>query len=165
MMKLMPYITLFFLLVLTGCGVETAHAPDPTELQTRVEMIPAETPTRDLAPNTAVVFQQAGGIAGIEQEWTIHTGGRIQGPNNSEREVAPEEVEQLLERIEATGFFELNDAYLPEDTCCDRFFYTITVVNGSQVHTVKTLDGTPDMPEALQQTLSIIQTFIDNNDN
>lgn len=158
-MKLMPWITLFFLFALTGCRVETAHAPDPTELQTRVEMTPAETPTRDLAPNTAVIFHQAGGIAGIEQEWIIYTDGRIQGPNNSEREVAPEQVEQLLDSIEATGFFELNGTYLPEDTCCDRFFYTITVVNGSQVHTVKTLDGTPDMPEALQQTLNILQTF------
>lgn len=156
-------IWLFFLaltLLSSGCTVETAHAPVEGVAET-----PTTPPTATVAANTAVLFKRTGGIAGLNEAWTIFTDGRVETNSATQPELSAEEVKQLLNGLESSGFFELEDSYLPEDTCCDRFFYEITAVQNSTYHTVRTLEATPDMPEALQQSLRLIQTTLfENND-
>ena len=150
---------LIFLTLLSGCA-ETAHAPEEA-----VEETVLPPPTTTFAPNTAVIFKRTGGIGGLNEEWIIFTDGRIQTTSTTIPELSAERVSQLLNSLETAGFFELDDTYLPEDTCCDRFFYEITAVNNSTFHTVTTLEDTPDMPEALQQTLRLIQNALFENSN
>lgn len=148
-------IFLAFLLFLSGCSVETAHAPEDGITET-----PLPAPTATFAPNTAVIFKRSGGIAGLNEEWIIFTDGRVETDSATQPELSAEEVEQLLNSLAGAGFFELADSYLPDDTCCDRFFYEVTAVQDSNFHTVTTLEATPDMPEALQQTLRLLQTIL-----
>lgn len=151
-------ISLLFLL--SGCTVETAHAPVEN-----IEETVTAAPTAPVATNTAVIFKRSGGIAALNEAWTIFTDGRVETNSNIQPELSAAEVEQLLSSLESSGFFELEESYLPEDTCCDRYFYEITAVQNSTYHTVRTLEATPDMPEALQQSLRLIQTLLleDNN--
>ncbi|MCP4418744.1 MAG: hypothetical protein GY805_19170 [Chloroflexi bacterium] len=150
-----------FLFLLAGCSVETAHAPE-------VELVETATPapTATFAPNTAVIYKRSGGIAGLNEEWIIFTDGRIQTNTATKPQLSTEQVSQLLNSLETAGFFALDAAYLPEDSCCDRFLYEITAVNNTAYHSVTTIDFTPDMPEALQQSLHLIQiTLFEGSNN
>ena len=148
-------VFLLLLLLVSGCTVETAHAPEDGIAET-----PTLAPTATFAPNTAVIFKRSGGLAGLEETWTIFTDGRVETNSATQPELSTDAVAQLLNSLETAGFFELDERYLPDDTCCDRFLYEVTAVQGSNRHTVTTLEATPDMPEALQQTLRLIQTAL-----
>lgn len=150
----------FLFLFLVGCTVDTAYAP---ELEPEATIVPL--PTETFAVDTAVIFKRTGGIAGLDETWTIFTDGRIETNSPTQSQLTANEVSQLLNSLESLGFFALNSSYLPEDTCCDRFFYEITAVQNSKFHTVTTLQDTPDMPEALQQSLRLIQTALFENNN
>ncbi len=153
---------LIFLLPAMGCSVETAHAPIEGE---GAEETPTPAPTATFAPNTAVIFNRSGGIAGLDETWTVFLDGTVETNSTTQPQLSAEDVEQLLNSLESTGFFELEDRYMPEDTCCDHIFYQVTAVSGSQRHTVATLETTPDMPEALQQTLRLIQAALFESSN
>ena len=154
-----PPIFLFLLLVFpflaSACRVETAHAP---EFEPEATALPA--PTATFVPDTAVIFKRSGGIAGVNEAWTIYTNGRVDTNSTIQPQLTAEEVAQLLNSLESSGFFELENSYLPDDTCCDRFLFEITAVQNSEFHTVKTLEATPDMPEALQQALRLVQALL-----
>lgn len=156
-------IWLVFLLslpLISGCNVETAHAPEDGIPET-----PTPAPTATYETNTAVIFKRTGGMAGLNEEWIIFTDGRVQTNTNIQPQLSPEDVSQLLSSLDSAGFFSLNGSYLPEDTCCDRFFYEITAVQDTTFHTTTTLESTPDMPETLQQSLRLIQnSLFANND-
>ncbi len=149
------FLVFLISLFLSGCTVETAHAPEDGLTET-----PTIAPTATFSPNTAVIFKRTGGLAGLNEGWTIYTDGRIETNSSIQPELSAEEVEQLLSSLEATGFFELEGSYLPDDTCCDRFFYEITAFQDGRFHIITTLEATPDMPEALQQTLRLLQTLL-----
>ena len=154
------WFVILALLLLSGCTVETAHAP-----MENIEETPTTAPTATFSTNTAVIFKRSGGLGGLNEVWTIYTDGRIETNSGIQPDLSAEDVEQMLNGLESSGFFELSGSYLPDDTCCDRYFYEITAVQGTTFHTVTTLEATPDMPEALQQSLRLIQTalFEDNN--
>lgn len=149
------FVFVLFLPLLTGCTVNTAHAPEDG-----VAEMPTPLATATLAPNTAVIFKRSGGIAGVNEEWIIFTDGRIQTNSSIQPQLTSEEVSQLLSSLESAGFFALNNSYLPDDTCCDRYLYEITAVQNTTYHTVNTLENTPDMPEALQQSLRLLETVL-----
>jgi len=151
---------LLFLSFSAGCTVETAHAPEDGIAET-----PTIAPTATFSANTAVIFKRSGGLGGLNEAWTIYTDGRIETNSNSQPQLSAEDVTQLLNGLESSGFFELEGSYLPDDTCCDRYFYEITAVQGTTFHTITTLEATPDMPEALQQALRLIQTALFENNN
>lgn len=151
---------ILIVLALTSCSVETAHAPE-----TQLEPTSTAVPTPTNAPNTAVVFKRSGGIGGANEQWTIFTNGRIETNTTTNPQLSVEQVSQLLNSLESAGFFELDPTYLPEDTCCDRYLYELTAVQDTTFHSVTTLENTPDMPEALQQSLRLIQTLLFANSN
>lgn len=148
------------LLLLSGCAVETAHAPEAA-----VEATATAVPTATHTPNTAVIFKRSGGLAGVNEEWVLFVDGRIETNTTIQPQLSAEDVSQLLNSLETVGFFQLNNSYLPEDTCCDRFLYEITVLQTSTFHTVTSLENTPDMPESLQQSLRLIQNTLFENNN
>ncbi len=159
-LRLVWFAFLTLLPFLSACSVETAHAPVEN-----IEETPTTAPTATFSTNTAVIFKRSGGLGGLNETWTIFTDGRIETNSSIQPELSAEDVEQMLNGLESSGFFELEDSYLPDDTCCDRFFYQITASQGSTFHTVNTLEATPDMPEALQQALRLIQTILFENNN
>ena len=59
--------------------------------------------------------------------------------------------------ITGSGFFDLDEEYLPDDLCCDRFLYEVTITRAGVTHTVTTIDAAA-APEAL---FTLIQTFLE----
>ncbi|MFQ6000316.1 MAG: hypothetical protein ACE5LG_01445 [Anaerolineae bacterium] len=103
--------------------------------------------------NPLIVFRRSGGLAGVSESWFIYEDGRVVYQEEMKGESATGEIEAqelagLLALIEETGFFSFSDSYLPQNICCDRFSYGITVFKDGQSKTVTTVDGA-EAPEGL----------------
>jgi hypothetical protein len=114
----------------------------------------------DSPDNAVVIFHRSGGFAGLDQQWMIYADGRIESPGGEQQEVDPESVQALFETIQSAGFFELDDSYVPEDTCCDRFTYTVTVQLGDRSKTLVTIDASPTQPDELTMIINAIGEII-----
>ena len=113
----------------------------------------------EVAGDVAVIYHRSGGIAGVDEQWIIYTDGGIESPDGR-RQVGPQQVQELLDTIKAAGFFDLDDSYLPMNTCCDRFIYDITVQLDGQVKTVNTIDASPTQPDQLTTALDAIEALL-----
>ncbi|MDQ4076037.1 MAG: hypothetical protein M3220_07300 [Chloroflexota bacterium] len=158
----------------TATSVPTTPTYEPSVTETAVPTqaatatATASTPISNTDPASEeesegmIVFERSGGFAGITEQWTIYSDGRVVNDKGSVWEVAPGEVQQLLDEIESLGFFDLEGKFIPKDPCCDFFTYVITVRDGDQENTVTTVDIAPNMPAALQEVIDKINQFLSN---
>jgi hypothetical protein len=118
----------------------------------------------ELTPATigdaALIFQRTGGLMGVADHWSIFPDGRIVANNGQEVQVEPERIQQLLTDVKSLGFFEMNKAYMPKNTCCDRFTYIIIARDADKIHSVTTIDAAPNAPPALWQIIEAIHRLI-----
>jgi hypothetical protein len=115
-----------------------------------------------LADGAVIVFERSGGLKGIgpaETEWRFYADGRIQASDGRSWQKSPAEIQRLLSDLEANGFFDLAQKYMPADSCCDRTTYVITAGNGRQVQRVVTMDGA-DMPDDLARILQLFDELL-----
>jgi hypothetical protein len=49
---------------------------------------------------------------------------------------------------------------MPADPCCDRFTYELAVLTDGRVYAARTVDGTPDTPQAVWDSLQAVARFI-----
>ncbi|MCB9420937.1 MAG: hypothetical protein H6667_14130 [Ardenticatenaceae bacterium] len=140
------YFGLILVLLVAACG--PALAPDDVE--------------NVFSEETVIVYGSSGGFAGLQQEWTIHTNGQIDFPDGSQKQADSEQVLTVFDAVQAANFQSLNTSYLPEDTCCDLFTYTVTVQTGSEAHTITTMDNAPDVPDGLTAVLQTLDELIQN---
>lgn len=106
-----------------------------------------------------IVYQRSGGLAARTEWWAIFPDGRVISQDGQVGQVAPERVAELLASLEALGVFEMQDAYLPDDPCCDRYTHTLTVRRDGQAKTVTTLDAAPGAPDALWQAIDAVMAL------
>ncbi|MEW5986129.1 MAG: protealysin inhibitor emfourin [Chloroflexota bacterium] len=109
---------------------------------------------------TTITYQRSGGFAGVMEEYTIQSDGTVATKDGRTFQVEAAQVAQLVEDIEALGFFDLTGDYLPDDTCCDRFEYILTVTKGDQSNTVMTVDAAEEAPAELFQIIDKVNAFI-----
>jgi hypothetical protein len=76
------------------------------------------------------------------------------------RQLSSEQTDALLTAVRAADFMSLDESYVPEDTCCDRFLYEITVTFAGQTKTVRTIDAAPDQPEGLTQLIDALNVAL-----
>lgn len=108
-----------------------------------------------------IIYERSGGLAGVSEQWSIYPDGRIVAGDGREWQVEPEQVEQLIDDIEALGFFDMSGRYMPRDPCCDRFTYSLVVRSDDKVNRVTTMDVAPDVPANLWEVLGAVRSFID----
>ncbi len=128
--------------------------PSPTRFSN--EETKRETDKANVPDEAVIIFQRSGGFAGVNETFFIDVNGRIVGNDGQEQQVTSEQIASILQQADTAGFFELQESYLPRDTCCDRFIYQITMQNDHQSLTVVTIDGAKNQPEALTTTLDTI---------
>lgn len=164
----------FFLLIiaLTGCATLPAEAPLPTDTPaptaTAIPVATATTPPKsELPTEAAIVYKRSGGIAGLDEMWTIYLDGSVAFASHAQGEgpekmyqADPAEVTALLDTLDTLGFFALTGKYLPLDTCCDRITYDIEARKGDQFNHVTTLDAAPGTPPELWQAIDALNAFI-----
>jgi hypothetical protein len=176
------------ILLLTACGPAATSetvatfppAATPTPAQTTFDsplppevtpLLPTAEPPMPVEPedtgkgraamgDAVIIYRRSGGFAGVHEQWTVCPDGQIVTADGREWQVTPEQVEQLLAEIEALGFFEMNNRYMPLDTCCDRFTYEITVRRGDTVKTITTIDAAPDTPPELWRVIDEISRLV-----
>jgi hypothetical protein len=154
-----------------GCGAvaepqpteTTEPAPtetmEPTPTETTESGAASDAKSRAVLGDAVIVYERSGGIAGETNTWKIYADGRVVDGEGNEWQVAPAQVEELLADLETMGFFELDESYMPLDTCCDRFTYTLVVGTDGGAHRVTTIDDS-DAPEAVWNALDSVSTFI-----
>jgi len=117
----------------------------------------------ELAMGDAVlVFQRTGGLMGIgsnDQTWYFYADGRVTVSDGRSWQVKPAEITTLVDDLLALGFAGMGPDYLPADTCCDRFTYTIAIRDGEAIYQTTTMDGA-DAPPELFQAIDRINQFI-----
>ena len=102
---------------------------------------------------------QEGGFAGVDLTWSIYENGLIVTPAGEELSVAPAVVDELLEIITQSGFFEIVQSK-SSNICCDFFTYTLTVSTGEQNNVITLSDGDPNKPAGLSEAISAVQQVI-----
>jgi len=125
----------------------------------RLPLLPEEQGADGKKESPVLVYRRRGGIANGDETWTLYADGRLVNSVGQTTYLPSGQVEQLLQKLETFGFFELKSAYVPDNPCCDRMTHVITVRWHGQVKRVTTMDGTPNMPAALQNTLSELWQF------
>jgi hypothetical protein len=114
-------------------------------------------PTTTLAAGSSGTIHVSGGLAPIDETWILGADGTVLGPDEYLGRLAEDERARLEAAIDAAGFFDLDSEYLPDDQCCDRRLYELTLTRGGATHTVTSLDGA-DAPQSL---FVLIQTFLE----
>lgn len=142
------------LLVLPACAPNSTSkgdAPSPTH---------SENSTGPDAADGVIVYTREGGFAGVVETWTIHEDGRITTPTGDEETRPAAAAQSLFATFESSGFYALEEEYLPEDPCCDRFTYTLEATDSGREHRVVTMDGVSDAPDVLMSMISETETFL-----
>ena len=174
MFKLIAFSLL--IVALAGCATLPAEAPSPTDTPAATETpaptatlaATATTPPKSEVPAEAViVYKRSGGIAGLDEMWTIFPDGNVTFAAHAQGEgpemmyqVDAAEVTDLLDNLETLGFFTLTGNYKPLDTCCDRITYEIEARSGDLINHVVTLDAAPGTPPELWQAIDALNAFV-----
>jgi hypothetical protein len=110
-----------------------------------------------------VAYERNGGPSCIDELYAIYPDGRIvgdDGVNTIEKQVTPEEVDQLLARIHDLGWFT-DEMYNTWHTPCGQCYgYYLTVSYLGQEKTVKGVDGGTDAPADYWQVMSLVKGIV-----
>ena len=159
-------VSLFVASLLSACGQVAAqdnpNAQNTAEpVTTEEDKAPAPTSKgSDKLDGAVITFHLGGGLAGVDQTWTIYPDGRVVYPKGEEQNLDAAQVATLLDDIETMGFFEMKDTYGQFTKCNDCFTYTLTVSSGGKVKTVTTTEGAKDSPPELIQILAKINALV-----
>jgi hypothetical protein len=138
---------------------EPTLEPTATEEPTVVIIESVEIDGVSLPEDAVMLLRQEGGFMGLDQASIVYPDGRILKEGNSSGRLDPEILIALLDEIEASGFFEIED-HVYFDYCCDFFSYTLIIRHGDKMKGIKISEADPDMPEGLQVALSAVRELI-----
>jgi hypothetical protein len=112
------------------------------------------------SPPAAVHFSVAGGIAGLQERLEVAPDGSLRlfvhDVERGQGHLAPAALERLQAIVNGPAFRELDARYLPANTCCDRFEYTVGVERADGEQVVTTMDGVR-WPAPLADAIGLLQ--------
>ena len=120
---------------------------------------PAVRSVSGVSTDIVIIYQREGGFAGTSQEWVIYPDGSIEAPGEQELTADRDDTSALLALTADDEISDLDDSYVPQDDCCDKYIYTITIKVGDQEKTIRSSDGA-DQPEELTDLLAAIEELI-----
>jgi hypothetical protein len=155
MRKHIARILLIACTFLAGCSSPQAPAAtEPGEIKNEAQA------TGETAQTVQIVLERSGGFAGVDERWLINSDGRITASDGKNSQVSIAELSAAVADLENLGFFELQNSYMPLDTCCDRFTYKLSVTAAGKAHTVTALEGDQETPEELWKAIEIVNGLI-----
>lgn len=98
---------------------------------------------------------------GMMQTWAVYADGHILTEQNSDCQVEPESITNILTLAREKGFFEMSFKEVPA-ICCDFFTYTLTIHMGDMVNTIVVSEGDPKMPQELRELLASVQQTVNS---
>ena len=160
-------VCVVLVLTLAACAPAATPAPSPTPVPpaTRAPS-PIESPLQSPLPTAPspsegalLVYHRTGGFQGVNDIWTVAANGQVsyQGQlTNTAQQLNTTQMTELEAAVRSANFMSLQDSYVPENDCCDRYTHEITVSVAGQTKTVRTVDASPTEPAGLT---SLIQTL------
>ena len=124
-MRYLLVLPIIFGIILSACAPSktnsTPSAPTQPPVASATNGSVKLTPS--LPGGAVILYHRSGGIAGLDEIYTIYSDGRITIGNEKEWQVSPQAVQRLLEQIEQAGFFQAEQTGPVRVPCCDRFTY------------------------------------------
>jgi hypothetical protein len=160
MTKSLLLTSFVFACLLAACAPTTLPSPIATRGPS-----PLASPLKGqgTAQEITVSYHRSGGFAGTDDTWTITADGAVshQGPAaGTPQQLTTAHMAELTAAIYAANFLTLEDSYVPQDTCCDRYQYEITVMIGGHSKTVRTIDASPTAPAELTQLVETLNRLV-----
>lgn len=92
-----------------------------------------------------LVYRRTGGLAGLNDQLTIHANGKVTLQQKNGRQDAfmldDSTLSGLMKTLDSASFFQLESRYEPGRTIPDALNYEITYRNAGRRHTVTVTDG------------------------
>jgi hypothetical protein len=147
-------VGLMLTLALAGCARSVVPSPIETPAPTPLTSPPA-------VSAVTITYQRSGGFVGSNDTWIIDSQGTVihQGSGIS-TQLTEAQMVGLADAVRAADFMALEDSYVPKDTCCDRYEYTITIAANGQPKTVRTIDASPTAPLELTQLVDALNRLM-----
>jgi hypothetical protein len=158
-------ILLFLGSTLSACASSnnspTPQAPDhsPTATPSGSTGNPAATPSA----GPLILYHRSGGIAGLDETFQVYADGLITSGDHKNWRVTPADVQRLMDQINQSGFYQVNQAGPFVVPCCDRLTYSLTVNLNGKTHLAQIFDGATDQPAAIQKAIDAVEQFIVKN--
>ena len=111
----------------------------------------------------SIIYHRSGGLAGTDDTWKITLDGTVthQGQTaGTPEQLTTAQMAELTAAIRAANFMSLEDSCVPQNTCCDRYTYEITVTVGGESKTVTTIDASPTAPAELTQLIDTLNRLL-----
>ncbi len=157
MTRRLPSIGLVLVLMLTACAPAVQPAPMATSGPS-----PLTTPPGALQ-GISVTYRRSGGLAGTDDTWQIFADGKVMHQGQiagTPPQLTEAQMTELTAAIRAANFMSLADSYVPQNTCCDRYLYEITVTLDGQSKTVQTIDASPTAPAELTRLVDTLNRLV-----
>jgi PBP1b-binding outer membrane lipoprotein LpoB len=147
-----PYLTvLIFFALLVACVQASPQNATP-----KVDR--ATTSSNKSNPDIPVItLVKSGGLAGKTESITIYSNGKLLRADGSEQSLNADQVSNLLNEIQAIGFFQMKNIYGVLSNCKDCFTYEITIHDGDNTKTIKAIEGAQGVPAEIWQIVDKIQ--------
>jgi len=163
MFSIQKCICFLALIGLAACAPGTVESPTATpEDATPTPAAPRPTPAQatPMPANTVFIrYHRSGGIAGVDDTWLFYGDGRVEYSGRGQGhalKLSAGQLDALIAAVRSPEVAALKESYVPDNTCCDRFLYEITLIVDGQTKTVSTLDDAPDQPPALTNLLDAL---------
>lgn len=121
---------------------------------------PPATTGAPASPDSTIIFERSGGIAGLHDKLTIDRdggAGLIRRNGEVRFQVDPRQHRKIRSALAAASFSKLKGDNLPERPQPDSFRYSVTY----QGHTVVATDST--VPSDLRPALGLLQEVVDSH--
>lgn len=136
---------IWFALLISLLIIPACRQDDQSQSQAAVDMV--------------IIYQREGGFGGLTDQWTIHPDGSIVAPREQELKGDEEGTAAVFSLASSAETEKLAASYVPDDNCCDKFIYTITIQTGDQEQTIETSDDV-QQPQHLTDLLTAIDGLI-----
>jgi hypothetical protein len=146
--------------MLVACAPTTLPSPSAT---TGSSPLNSPLDTETTSPDVFVIYHRSGGFAGTDDTWVISADGTVsqQGTTaEAPTQLTEAQMAELTSALRAANFMSLEESYVSENTCCDRYLYEITVTMGGQSKTVRTIDASPTAPAELNQLIDTLNRLV-----
>jgi hypothetical protein len=122
------------------------------------------TPTAVVTAGEADVvihYSRSGGIAGVDDDYTIYADGRVVNAKGSARAISPEMVQELVQQAEKVGFFSFRPEEGPGNNLCnDCFNYSLTITAGGRSNTLELIDTQESVPDGIWDLVRAVQEAV-----
>ena len=169
-MKKFAIFLIFLALALTACqssgaqangaATDEARKITPSPGQAALNLQPDQnTPA---AGEAVVVFERSGGFAGVNDQWTIFSDGKIVKDSGETATISTDQLSALLSAVDAAGFYDMKpgSSLGNASNCKDCFTYTLTITNNGQTNTISAQDGSKNLPDAFWSLIQQINTLV-----